>query len=47
MMNPDESTIARETLTMITLATAFLVVSVALLLAIGLDTTRHTDTRNV
>lgn len=45
MMNPDKSTFARELRIMITLATAFLIVSVALLLAIGLDTTHHTDTR--
>jgi hypothetical protein len=45
MMNPDEFTTAREIRIMITLATAFLIVSFALLLAIGIDTSQHTDTR--
>lgn len=46
MMIPDEFTTAREIRIMITLATAFLIVSFALLLAIGIDTSQHTDTRS-
>jgi len=45
MMIPDEFNNVREIRIMITLATAFLIISFALLLAIGLDTTQHTDTR--
>ncbi|MEQ1579699.1 MAG: hypothetical protein ABL964_03820 [Steroidobacteraceae bacterium] len=46
MMIPDGFTTAREIRIMITLlATAFLIVSFALLLAIGIDTSQHMDTR--
>jgi hypothetical protein len=47
MMVPDEFAIAREIRIMITLATAFLIVSFALLLAIGIETSQHTDTRKI
>lgn len=43
MMTPDEFTTTREIRIMITLATAFLITSFALLLAIGVDTAQHTD----
>ena len=47
MMTPDEFTTTREIRIMITLATTFLIVSFALLLAIGIDTSQHTETRSL
>ena len=47
MMTPDEFTTTREIRIMITLATAFLITSCVFLLAIGIDTAQHTDTRSL